>query len=515
MSRPTTTTLNRVSRHPHRTSVARSFERLRAHPALALSHLLVAGLVIFVATWRLGVADAAPDEYTYRTCAREYLSGVFTCNREHPPLVKEILALGISLGHATLADARLITALAAIATAFFCYLFVTDVTDRVGGLFAAALWGLLPQLGREGSSSLEVIRIDRYALIDPFLAALFAMALALTWRYISRGGRGYALVTGAALMLLPLAKAPGAAIAVVLGCFALGARRREEARLITPLFLLIGALVVFASVYAPLGIHGTEQQLSYMLHFKFNRAVVVAGHLYQRTPWWADLSFAAAGIGLAPLIVLGCFGLSGLLRRTLPVAMALSSALALMLFVAFGVHLSSPTYYVEWEPGLIVAGAIGLRSLTIAPPIKLPLISVPLLLGAVIILCTAMVTDLVDLTAISPGPYATSAAKMHCTTPCVVDYVAYNNIPVSYTEATMTLLLEPPVGHRQLRHNPRYVAIDPALFLIHPGWRKIVNRFIAHAASLGYQRVTTGTRIELFTQLGSSHTAATPTTSGP
>ena len=58
------------------------------------AHIGVFGLIAEVAFVHLGTADAAPDEFTYRTCGAAYVHGTFSCNLEHPPLAKEILGIG-------------------------------------------------------------------------------------------------------------------------------------------------------------------------------------------------------------------------------------------------------------------------------------------------------------------------------------------------------------------------------------------------------------------------------------
>jgi hypothetical protein len=472
---------------------------VRRHPVIASTHLVVAALVLFVATWRLGVADAAPDEFTYRHCAAEYLTGVFNCNREHPPLVKELLAIGIAVGNNSILDARLMTALIACATALFIYLFVSDVTDRIGGLIAAAAWGLLPQAGIEGNRVLEAVRIDRFAIIDPYVACFFAASLFAGWRWIHRRGRLWAFLTGCSCAAVTLAKAPGAAIAVTVMVFIFAVRRRELRLYWSELlFAVTAAVIVLVGVYAPLGAHGALSQISYMLHFKFNRIVLVDGHLYQRTPWWADISFATVGLSRPIAIVLAATSCVGLARYRLAASFALLSALALLLFVAIGVHLSSPNYWIEWEPGVIATSSIGIRSLFKSPlPVHRGFCYPALILSGAILL-SGVVSTIYRVVNISPGPYQIAAASIHCQSTCLVEYAGYNNIPISYTTAKTDLVLGPPQGRSRVRHHPTYVVIDPALLVIHPSWRVAVNHFTTNAKNFGYVRVHSNGPIEIW-----------------
>jgi 4-amino-4-deoxy-L-arabinose transferase-like glycosyltransferase len=154
---------------------------------------------------------------------------MFTCNLEHPLLAKEIIGVfGAPFG-GSIDATRLVTAVFAIVTAAFCYLFVTDCTDRVGGLIAAAAWGLLPQAGIEGNTTLEAVRINRFGLLDPFVACFVALALWTGWRWTTRGGVLWAVLTGAACVGAACSKAPGALVAPVICLVPLIARRHQRA----------------------------------------------------------------------------------------------------------------------------------------------------------------------------------------------------------------------------------------------------------------------------------------------
>ena len=477
---------------------------------LVASHCVVGLLIIFVATWNIGTADAAPDEYAYRDCAHRYIEGIFSCNREHPLLAKEIIGiLGAPFG-TSIDAARLVTALFAIATAAFCYLFVTDCTDRVGGLIAAAAWGLLPQAGVEGATTLEAIRIDRFGLLDPYVACFIALALWTGWRWTTRGGALWAALTGAACVAAACSKAPGAFAVPVICLVPLVARRHNmSVRRELPIVLGAGAIVFIAS-YAPLGPARAASAIAYMFkaqtaHASSGMLVEVANHLYLHTPWWSDIAFAISGLTWPIALVLGIFLLVGMACFPKPGAYALCACASIFIGVGVGLHLSLPHYWIDWEPGVIVVASLGIRSLFAHKRL------IFLAAALALVLVGGAIWTIGNVATLQVGPYQEIAKAASCEHPCVVQFAGYDDILINYVSTNDAVVLGPPharssvvstgimVERSDVRVRPALIVIDPNALVLHPKWTKDAKYFEARANHLGYRRVPTKGRIKVWT----------------
>ncbi len=481
-----------------------------------LAHLGVFGLVTEVAFANLGTADGAPDEFTYRTCGEAYVHGAFACNLEHPLLAKEILGIGSLVFGDGIAAARATTALVAIATAIFCYLFCRDVAGRGAGLLAAGMWGLLPQVGLENGTTLEAVRIDRFALLDPYVAAFFAMALFAGARLARRGGRGVAFALGAAVAAAACAKAPGALIAPFGVGLPLAYRRARGAPIARDgAWVAGGALAVAVASYAPLGPSAALRAIRFMVTFQLHhgaRAGIVAGRYTVHAPWWSDLWFAFHSLGAPIAIALGALALIGLVAERGGAAYALATSGSIIVGVGVGLHLSAPYYFVDWEPGVVIAGAIGLSALLERREVVARVLGMAV---ALLVLVGAART-VVSATTLQHGPYAEAAAAMQCQTTCLVAYVGFLDVFANYLPPTEYLTAVPPStragrvvarvrseGHT-LFVRPDVVALDPAAFVLHGSWRRSIEYFEGHAAQLGYTRVRVASRIEIFRRTSSA-----------
>jgi hypothetical protein len=499
-----------------------------------LAHLGVFALVAEVALVHLGTADAAPDEFVYRTCGQAYVHGSFTCNLEHPPLAKEILGVGSLVFGDSLSAARATTALVAIATAYCCYLFCRDVAGRAAGLVAATMWGLLPQVGIESGTTLEAVRIDRFALLDPYVACFVALALVAGARLTRRGGRGWAVLLGAAVAAAACAKAPGALIAPVACLVPLAVRKCRGQRIARDgAFVASGAIAIAIASYGPLGPSGAVRAIRYMFDFQTAHAareVVVGGHFYVSAPWWADLAFATSALGVSVAIALLVLAGVGLTCDRGPSGYALAVAASVEVGVGFGAHLSAPHYFIDWEPGVVVAAALGLvglaraalagrnafgtppdprRALSSGPRVR-ALVAAAATVAAAAVLSTGVVRTISAANTLQRGPYASAALAMQCERTCFVAYVGYLDVYASYVPRFEYLLAVPPSarnghvtarvlsGGRRSFVEPDVVAIDPAAFVLHGSWRRSIEYFEAHWRALGYERVPARSRIEIF-----------------
>ena len=475
--------------------------------ALCGAHVVVGALVVFVAIVGIGVPDAAPDEDTYRSCAESYLHGHFSCNLEHPLLAKELMSATLFVGGDSITAARVAAALAALATAWCCYLFVTDVAGCFAGLVAATPFGGLGQQGVEGSVTLEVVRIDRYGLLDPFVACFFAAALTLGRRWWKRGGWRLAAATGAACAAAACSKATGILVApVVLAIPLVAAARRHRLAREAGAALAAGVLVAVIS-YAPLGPSGAIRAIRYMFSFQDSypdRTVLVASHVFFVAPWWADFSFAIVGLSLLVAVALAAAAAVGALGNRGPALYALGAAASIVLVTGVGLHFSAPHYYLDWLPGLAIGAGVGFGVLMRHRSTRL--LGVALL----VVLVAASVSSVRAVVDVVPGPYELAAPAASCEGKCVAAYVGYIDILVNYMPSAEQLVPGPPVviGSAVVvearRHGkpylvaPQIVVIDPATIELHPNWRRDITNFETDAARVGYERLASPGRIEVY-----------------
>jgi len=487
--------------------------RLSGRSGALAAHLATVVLVVYVATFRLGMPDAASDEYTYRRCGLLYIrDGSFLCNTAHPPLAKELIGVGLVLFGDSVTAARAVAACAAIATALFCYLFVRDVAGWPFGLVAAAMWGLLPQAGLDNGVSLEAIRIDRYGLLDPFMACGLAAALWLGWRWWTRGGLGWAALAGAATAASACSKVPGMfAVPVVLGVpAALRIWHGWRPGLRETAAAAGGVVAVVVACYAPFGLHGAVTAIHDMVSFQAahaanGTAATYQHHFYRHAPWWSDLGYAQLGLGWPVTIGLGLACLPGVLVRPAAASFALGASLSVWGLLTALTNLSLPYYWIDWEPGVVAAGAIGLSVLWQRVPSLLgsaarlgaAAVSVPLAAGAV--------STMVAVASVGIGPYQEAARVIRCRA-CSVLYVGNGSVlanylgphttwqdrgaPPGYLLVTKTRnLAVPEPGRRATVPEPAYVVVDPASILAADLYAADTRAFERDADRLGFVRI--------------------------
>ena len=199
-----------------------------------------------------------------------------------------------------------------VITGALMFFWLGRIAGRWVGLFAGALVTMLPQHGLVPDS------FGRHGMLDPVAAMFMFASLVLAWFwYSSRGRRSwlFAVATGLAVGLAASAKETGflAAPGVVLLGVLLAARHRQgvSTRLAQSVAAAVAAIAAFLLPYLPLGSPITA--VRYMVHFqragRGRHPVVVAGHLYDSQPWWANFWFVYHGYGT--LITVALVGLAG------------------------------------------------------------------------------------------------------------------------------------------------------------------------------------------------------------
>ncbi|TDX74556.1 dolichyl-phosphate-mannose-protein mannosyltransferase [Rathayibacter sp. PhB151] len=311
----------------------------------------------------LGAANISSDEPVYLSAGWSYLHGDMTPNLEHPPTAKYLIGLAqVLLGEGLLAG-RIAAGAATLLTGVILWFWLKRELGTVLALIPAGLFLLFPRTTATGGT-----RIDRLALLEPFMVLFAVAAMAAAWTWARRGAAG---------------ERSGRLIAVAGVLFALSVTSKLTTLALAPVFLvpllLIGdrrrALRGFAAfalaflvtaVLAYLPVHPVEA-IRYLLDFQSEHnasghMIDVAGAPYRFPPWWANLWFMLSGVGPAALAVLVLGGLLALLaprRRALVLYLA-GATLLLLVFHLLISAVALPHYYVAWAWLLCVLAGVGI-----------------------------------------------------------------------------------------------------------------------------------------------------------
>jgi len=333
--------------------------------------VLLCAAAAFVGFFRLGTPSWHGDEIAYRKAGLAYVEGDFRLGREHPPLVKYILgAVGEAFGTSA-GVVRLPAALASLAIGAVLFAFGRRIGGRWCGGVAFALWALLPHALRGADGEVLWLRIDRMALLEPFLALFVMLALYLGWRWAESGSWSWAAAAGAALGCAVATKSTGILVLPALGIagLVLGARSRRWGRAVAQGVVVVGvAAITVALAYLPFGTTAPAA-VRFMFEFQGEHArqghvVLIRDTIYGHSPWWAHVWWDALAFGLLPFVALGLAAGSAILahRRSEVVMLAAAGAVpALILAFAFGFGL--PHYHYIWDAPLTLLAAVGIVTL--------------------------------------------------------------------------------------------------------------------------------------------------------
>jgi 4-amino-4-deoxy-L-arabinose transferase-like glycosyltransferase len=336
--------------------VAHAGVRLWAGRITVASGVLVWGLLQNV--WRLGAGNWASDEKLYAEVGWEYVHGRVTRNMEHPPLAKYLIgAFEVVFGHSA-GGARAAAVAATLGTALVLWRWAWREAGWWCGVLAGGMWLLLPHRA-DGLGQ----RLDRYAMLDPFVACAAVLALYCGWRW-SRGGRWpWVLATGVAAAMACTAKANGVMVVPVIAIGVLLSRRswRTVGQLaVGGLAAAATAAVVYLPVRDPVG------AVRYLLRFQSRHSanghrVLVRGVLYpHHPPWWADLWFTRSAFGGALAGALAVAVLAAVvLRRDALVTWLAAGAGSFLFFQSLVSGVTLPHYVLAWLPELTLLAALG------------------------------------------------------------------------------------------------------------------------------------------------------------
>ncbi|SMH49938.1 Dolichyl-phosphate-mannose-protein mannosyltransferase [Rathayibacter oskolensis] len=312
----------------------------------------------------LGAANISSDEPVYLAAGWDYLHGDVSANLEHPPTAKYLIGLAQLLLGEGLVAGRVAAGAATFLTGVVLWFWLKRELGSVLALVPAALFLLFPRTTADGST-----RIDRLALLEPFMVLFAVAAMAAAWAWARRGASGerrhgwLIALAGVLFALSVTSKLTTAVLAPVflLPLIMVGSRRRALRG-----FVAFSAAFVVAGLLLYLPVHPVEA-IRYLVEFQSEHnadghLIDVAGAAYRFPPWWANLWFMLAGTGPVALTVLVIGGLLALFApRQRALVLYLGGATALLL--VFHLLISSvalPHYYVAWAWLLCALAGVGI-----------------------------------------------------------------------------------------------------------------------------------------------------------
>lgn len=331
--------------------------------------LLVTSIVgVFTCGWRLDVLHLRGDEIYYRAAAIDILHGEWLTNAQHPPLVKELMALSrLALGDTLIAD-RLPAAMAA----WSCGLVVALLVWRTGrpgpwsvtaGVVGALLWWTLP------------FAPGRVATLES-VTALLVVAAQLGWVHaLTRTDPRWLLPGGALTGFAAAGKLTGgiALVGMVPAVLLLG--RRAGGRRVLPFALgaVVLATLTWLLPFVPMegdALTAMTTPVTFQLdHAEVGHTVVVAGEIHEYAPWWATTHFFREALGTpttAGLLLAAGLGWSRHPEVATPVAVTFLGYLAV---ISVSPVQLAHYHYVVW-PLLVV---LAVCSLAPGRPSRAPL----------------------------------------------------------------------------------------------------------------------------------------------
>lgn len=323
---------------------------------LALAVASTVGMFTF--GWRLDVLHLRGDELYYAEAAGDILAGRWLTNAQHPPLVKELMALSRHLlGESLLAD-RLPAALAAWATG----LVVAVLVWRVGrpgpwsasvGVLAALLWWVLP------------FHPGRTATLES-LTALFVLAAQLGWvQALTRREPRWLVVGGALSGLAAACKLTGGVALVGLVPAAILLARLRTGRAVLPSLglAIVASALAWLFPFVPMD-GNTLSAMATPVTFQLEHAadghpVVVGSETYAHPPVWSSLYFFGEALGREAAVGLGLAALLGWGRHPRVGSPIAVSLLTLVLVMSLS-PVQLPHYHFVWWPLLLTLAGMAL-----------------------------------------------------------------------------------------------------------------------------------------------------------
>jgi 4-amino-4-deoxy-L-arabinose transferase-like glycosyltransferase len=289
------------------------------------------------------------DELTYRQAALAMRHGDYFANPEHPPLAKELMALGMAVLGSSLHVLRAMSIALAVGTAVALGFLGRDIAGRWAGLVAAALFLLVPW----PSATWDV---GRLAILDPYMAFFTSVALLAGLRWSRTGAWSWALAAGVAIGGATACKLPGVlTLPAVFGLPLLAARFGR--RVVIQACAAFGAAAAaFVAPFLPAGTriatrmwHTVSAQTEHSGH---GHPVVINGTIYTHPPWWVGpYDIARGNPAVLLLFVIAAIAAPFVLDRLIA-AFLLAAALVPLGFFAFVAGVQLPFYPYAYAPAM-------------------------------------------------------------------------------------------------------------------------------------------------------------------
>jgi 4-amino-4-deoxy-L-arabinose transferase-like glycosyltransferase len=322
-----------------------------------------------VCLWRLGTATVGVDEPSYADAGWGYVHGDWSQNIGHPLLAKQVLGLSQLVFGRGLWGIRLPGAVFALVTGLFLYDLGRRLVSRWVGLVAVVLWFALPQ-----SPGTNVIRVDRYAVLEPAVVAFGVLSLWCLARWIDDERRGWLLAAGAALGLSASSKLPGVSYGLALVLVIVASQRAWRVRAMDVLSAATAAAVAFLVPYAfALGAAGEHLRALFhqVDHAEAGHPQLIAGKVRLHHPWWSNFWWQQTYLGVVATVVVWALAVWGLARlRGRRRLLVLGGLLGPLVFLTSS-PLKLPHYHVILIAPLLLAAAVGLVDV-VQRPLQLP-----------------------------------------------------------------------------------------------------------------------------------------------
>jgi 4-amino-4-deoxy-L-arabinose transferase-like glycosyltransferase len=409
--------------------------RNRRTDALYLgAHVAVLLAISYVALANISVADYSPDEFVYANCGTQLATTSTFCNAGHPPLAKMWFGLFEWLFGSSIHVARFANGVVAILTAVLVYLLIRHLANWKWALVGAALWGLSPQVGTNGSAADLVIRISRYAFLEPMLCLFIVLALYGGVRWAEGGSRWWVALCTVGAVGSMMSKEIGFVITpILLGVGAATCWWSDRRRILSDLGVVVSSgLAVVVLIFSAFGPRGGYHDFIAFAHALTHNDGLVGqsifnGHLYTPPPWWLSLRYGEMGVG-APLALAIMVGV--VLALSLPRTRLIASyCVATSVVTVMALILSAREinfYWLAWEPPLVIAAVAGWAA-AFSEGFRRWLV-----VGSLALASFACAATVVDVATVKPGPYQQLGQRVNCVAPCVALSVGKLFIPSLY-----------------------------------------------------------------------------------
>ncbi len=259
----------------------REFNKAVFLKTISLITFVVMGL--FLNLWRIDSHYVFTDEVLYIQAAREYASGDYTLNLQHPLLGKYLSLITYNDDAHDIRAIRTPYAVVGLISSMLVYVIVKKQFGHLSGLLAATLYLILPFLRLTNRSVLLESPMHFFWLLFSYIA------LSL----IQRFSRQKLYFLGAVLALALSVKFTSAVLFLPLLYILILIRKELKLRDIIVFILILGAVLVLHYCHMIL-ISGPSALLGVLRSFKDvilsrnaeGKIHVVEGLLYKESPWW-------------------------------------------------------------------------------------------------------------------------------------------------------------------------------------------------------------------------------------